>query len=218
MDRRTAAGEKQNRRRPGFADVVLVAALRVCCLSGASRRPRGEIMESLSRIADFMKARGLLLVTAESCTAGLIAARLADVPGAGDLLDCAFVVYSVEAKVHGLDVSRSTIERHGLTSEEVAREMACGALARSRANLAIANTGAADDGADGTPPGTQCYAWAYRRPGLAQPVLFTETRRFGGDRNAVREAGAEYALQRIRHYYASLARTTRPRAIRVRCR
>jgi PncC family amidohydrolase len=157
-------------------------------------------MESLRHIAAFMKARGLLLVTAESCTAGLIAARLADVPGAGELLDCAFVVYSVEAKVDCLGVDRATIERHGLTSEEVAREMACGALARSRANLAISNTGAADGGADGTPPGIQCYAWAYRRPGSAKPLLFTETRRFSGDRNAVREAGAEYALQRIRHY------------------
>jgi PncC family amidohydrolase len=161
-------------------------------------------MESLPHIATFMKARGLLLVTAESCTAGLIAARLADVPGAGELLDCAFVVYSIEAKVQGLGVDRATIERHGLTSEEVAREMACGALARSRANLAIANTGAADGGADGTPPGTQCYAWAYLHPGSAKPVIFTETHRFFGDRNAVREAGAKYALQRIKHYFERL--------------
>lgn len=125
---------------------------------------------------------------------------LADVPAAGGLLDCAFVVYAPEAKVDVLGVNRATIERHGLTSEEVSREMALGALADSRANVAIANTGAADGGADGTPAGTQCYAWAFRRPGGAASMIFSETRRFPGDRNAVREASAEYALQRIPHY------------------
>ncbi|ANQ85011.1 CinA domain-containing protein [Azoarcus olearius] len=161
-------------------------------------------MDTLDELADFMKRHHLLLVTAESCTAGLIAAHLADVPGAGELLDCAFVTYSTEAKARCLEVDFGTIARHGLSSEAVAAEMARGALRHSRANVAIANTGVADNAGDGsTPPGTQCFAWAYRRAdGGDQAEVFTETRRFHGDRNAVREAAAEYALLRIPHYCA----------------
>src|SRR5690606_21199122 len=100
--------------------------------------------QPLDDLAHFMREHALLLVTAESCTAGLIAATLADVPVAGQLLDCAFVVYSPEAKQRCLAVSPKTIEQYNLTSEAVAREMALGALRHSRANLAIANTGVAD--------------------------------------------------------------------------
>lgn len=159
-------------------------------------------MSAIDDVAAFMKANGLLLVTAESCTAGLIAARLADVPGAGALLDCAFVAYSCDAKEQCLGVERATIERFGLTSEEVAREMALGALRRQRPNLAIANTGVAE-AVDDTPAGTQCYAWAFRGDGDDHAVI-TETRRFSGSRNEIREAAAEYALQRIPPLFAQL--------------
>src|SRR5690606_25588972 len=116
-------------------------------------------MTELQAVARFMERHGLLLVTAESCTAGLIAAHLADVPGAGSLLDCAFVVYSPEAKKQCLNVREQTLKTHNLTSEAVAREMAEGALANSaRANVAIANTGLADDSDKDLPAGTQCFA------------------------------------------------------------
>ena len=85
-------------------------------------------MKEVKEVAAYVKRHGLTLVTAESCTAGLIASRLAEVPGAGKLLDCAFVVYTVSAKQRCLGVSRETIERCNLTSEAVAREMALGAL------------------------------------------------------------------------------------------
>jgi nicotinamide-nucleotide amidase len=162
-------------------------------------------MNSLTDIAEFMRSKSLLLVTAESCTAGLIAATLADVPGAGQLLDCAFVVYSVDAKQRCLDVSNQTIKRCNLTSEEVAREMVAGALIRSRANIAISNTGVADDSDAHVPLGTQCFAWAFKQKQTADgAVLFSETRRFHGDRNEIREASARYALQRIPYYYEKL--------------
>lgn len=158
-------------------------------------------MNELCAVARFMERHGLLLVTAESCTAGLIAAHLADVPGAGQLLDCAFVVYSPEAKRQCLNVSEHTLKTHNLTSEAVAREMALGALANSRrANLAIANTGLADDSDKDIPAGTQCFAWAFRNGGGA-PRLFTETRRFSGDRVRIREASALYALNSIPRYF-----------------
>lgn len=168
-------------------------------------------MNTITATAHFMSRHELLLVTAESCTAGLIASHLADVPGAGHLLDCAFVAYSESAKQHCLGVKEETIRQHGLTSEEVAREMALGALRNSRANLAISNTGVADDSGDGTPAGTQCYAWAFQtHQRLDQVAVFTETRRFDGDRNAVREAGAVYALLRVPHYHEQLASVAAP--------
>lgn len=155
-------------------------------------------MSTVKEVAAFMRQRELTLVTAESCTAGLIAATLADVKGAGKLLDCAFVTYSPEAKQRCLGVRQETIDRFNLTSEAVAREMALGALRLSPANLAVANTGVTDGTDPDIPTGTQCYAWAFE-PGTpgADPVVYSETRRFDGDRNAVRQASADYALGRI---------------------
>lgn len=147
-----------------------------------------------------MRKNGLVMTTAESCTAGLIASRMAEVPGAGALLECAFVVYSPQAKQRCLGVKAETIERFNLTSEQVAEEMARGALRNSDASLAISNTGVTDDTDPKIPAGTQCFAWIFRTPSgkeKDEDKLFTETRVFEGDRNQIREAAADYALSRI---------------------
>ncbi|MBY4730414.1 CinA family protein [Cupriavidus pauculus] len=159
-------------------------------------------MDDVQHVAHFLLRHGLVVATAESCTAGLIAAKLAEVPGCGSCLRLAVVTYAPEAKTGVLDVSQDLIDRHGLTSEAVSLAMARGVLAMSGADLAVANTGVADDGADdGTPVGTQCFAWIFRAASRAgQPVEFAETRRFGGDRNTIRDAAAEWALTRIPHY------------------
>ena len=149
--------------------------------------------------AHYLKENALVLVTAESCTGGLIASRLAAVPGAGQVLESAFVVYDPKAKHRHLGVKKSTLERFNLTSEPVALEMARGALAHSEADLAISNTGVADDSDPQVPAGTQCFGWAFREGNRIQ--VFTETRRFEGERNQVRETAADYALQRIAHYH-----------------
>ncbi|CAB3906818.1 CinA family protein [Achromobacter ruhlandii] len=155
-------------------------------------------MNSIERVARFMQEHQLTLVTAESCTAGLVAATLADVPGAGELLDCAFVVYSVAAKRRCLRVPQSILARHNLTSEAVARAMALGAAAKSPANVAVANTGVTDATDDRIAPGTQCYAWVFKQGGAdAHPVIYTATRQFSGSRNRIRQASAEFALQGI---------------------
>ncbi|CAP42739.1 CinA family protein [Bordetella petrii] len=159
-------------------------------------------MNEVERVARFMSEQSLVLVTAESCTAGLIAATLADVPGAGSLLDCAFVTYAPEAKLRCLGLDAALLRRCNLTSEPVARAMALGASQRSPASVAIANTGVTDDTDDDIEPGTQCYAWLFRAGAAdARPVVYTETRRFSGARNAIREASARYALSRLPHYY-----------------
>ena len=153
-------------------------------------------------IAAYLKRHGLVIVTAESCTAGLIAASLAEAPGAGKVLECAFVVYDVSAKQRCLGVPADVLERHNLTSEPVALAMAAGALRNSDADLAISNTGVAD----GTDPeieaGTQCFAWAFRQEG--EPRAFSETRVFHGDRNEVRRAAAEHARGRVPHFLGKL--------------
>lgn len=160
-------------------------------------------MGDIERVAQYMQEQGLVLVTGESCTAGLIAATLADIPGAGALLDCAFVVYSPSAKMKCLEVRKQTIDAYGLTSVAVSREMALGALARGRANVAIANTGVTDDMPDGPPAGTQCFAWAFKRPGT-EPWVFAETKIFIGTRNEIRQASADFALLRLTELHRQL--------------
>lgn len=162
----------------------------------------------LKEVAAYMSAHALMLATAESCTAGLIAAHLADVPGAGQLLDSALVAYSVEAKKRRLGVKASTIERFNLTSEEVAAEMARGALKGSQANLSIANTGVTDDTDPDIPAGTQCFAWLFAAQGGAAEGLYTETRRFTGNRNEVREQAARHALSKIAEHHAAFLRSS----------
>jgi nicotinamide-nucleotide amidase len=182
----------------------------------SSHQPDAPMNDQLHQVVAYMSRHSLVLTTAESCTAGLIAAHLADVPGAGQLLECAYVVYSPEAKQHCLGVSSETIDRCNLTSEEVAREMAIGAMRRSQANLAISNTGVTDDTDPSIAPGTQCFAWLFAsRDGLPER-LFSETRQFSGERNAIREQAAVYALTQIaaRHAQftqpASSAKTEEP--------
>ncbi|CUI40140.1 CinA family protein [Achromobacter xylosoxidans] len=159
-------------------------------------------MNTIERVALFMHEHQLTLVTAESCTAGLIAATLADIPGAGGLLDCAFVVYSVAAKRRCLGVPQSTLARHNLTSEAVARDMALGAARKSPANVAVANTGVTDATDDRIPAGTQCYSWVFKTgPADASPIVYTATRQFSGSRNQIRQASAEFALQGIVEHF-----------------
>lgn len=157
---------------------------------------------SITNITHYLESRKLTLVTAESCTAGLVAAMLGDCEGCGAWLDSGFVTYSIAAKQALLDVSAQLIETHGLTSEAVARAMAKGALRASRADVAIANTGVAGPapGDDGTPPGTLCLAWAIHCRGEMR--IYSETRQFNGNRNQVRQQASEYLISRIPHYHS----------------
>jgi nicotinamide-nucleotide amidase len=154
-------------------------------------------------LVGFLCSRGRVLATAESCTAGQIASLLAEAPGSGSCLDIGFITYSPTGKIGFLGVVRETIERYGLTSEEVAREMAEGALAHEAcvANVAVSNTGVADKApGGGPPPGTQCFAWSYKmRDGTV--MTFTETKLFSGHRNEIRYAAALYALSRVPFYF-----------------
>jgi PncC family amidohydrolase len=164
-------------------------------------------------VVGFLSSRGLKLATAESCTAGNIASLVAEVPGSGACLDVGFITYSPTGKAGFLGVRRETMERYGLTSEEVAREMSEGALAQEAcvADVAVSNTGVADGPPTGSPaPDTQCFAWTFRRRD-GSLVSASETKRFEGGRNEVRRAAALYALARLPVYFDSLAVTRLPK-------
>lgn len=138
-------------------------------------------------------ARGLTLATAESCTGGLIAATVTDIPGSSRVLDRGYVTYSNAAKVQMLGVRPQTLADHGAVSEEVAAEMAMGAREASRADLAVSVTGiAGPGGSEFKPEGRVCF-------GLADASgVRTETVDFGPQgRRAVREATVEHALRMV---------------------
>ena len=145
-------------------------------------------------LADVLRAQGLKLATAESCTGGLIAAACTAVAGSSDWFERGFVTYSNDAKAELLGIDPALIEAHGAVSEEVARAMAEGALVHSRAQIAVAVTGIAGPGgaAPGKPVGTVWLAVA-RLGG----VLHSELLRLAGDRAAVREQTVQHALARL---------------------
>ena len=107
---------------------------------------RGEIAELAVKLLEACRRRGIMLATAESCTGGLIAGALTDIAGSSDVVERGFVTYSNEAKHEMLGVPEALIARHGAVSEAVARAMAEGAVARSRAGLSVAVTGVAGPG------------------------------------------------------------------------
>ena len=145
-------------------------------------------------LASALRARAWKIATAESCTGGLIAAACTAVAGSSDWFERGFVTYSNEAKTELLGVPTALITAHGAVSAEVARAMAEGALAHSRAELAVAVTGiAGPSGATpGKPVGTVWLAIA-RVGAAAQAELLT----LAGDRAAVREQSVRRALQRL---------------------
>lgn len=136
-----------------------------------------------------------MIATAESCTGGLIIGALTDVPGSSAVVDRGFVTYSNAAKTDMLGVQADTLAAHGAVSEDTAREMADGALARSGAQIAVSVTGIAGPGG-GTafkPEGRVCFGLAR----IGHPTQ-TETVDFGAlGRDRVRDATVDHALDLI---------------------
>lgn len=142
-------------------------------------------------VLDAARARGIMIATAESCTGGLIAGALTEVPGSSDAFDRGFVTYSNAAKQQMLGIRTETLDAHGAVSEEVAAEMASGALRHSAAGIAVSVTGiAGPGGSEHKPEGRVCF-------GIAEPFgTRTETVEFGAiGRHRVRAATVEHALQ-----------------------
>lgn len=146
--------------------------------------------EAAAALLDLARRRGVMIATAESCTGGLIIGRLTDVAGSSDAVDRGFVTYSNAAKIQMLGIHPETLGTHGAVSEEIAAEMAAGALTRSQAGIAIAVTGiAGPGGSDHKPEGRVCFGIADARG------TRTETVEFGPlGRAQVRAATVDHAL------------------------
>ncbi|SFK63948.1 CinA family protein [Shimia haliotis] len=140
------------------------------------------------------RAAGFRIATAESCTGGMVSAALTDVAGSSDVFERSFVTYTNTAKTEMLGVREATLAAHGAVSEEVAREMALGALINSDAQLAVSITGiAGPGGSEFKPEGRVCFGLAH---GAGQNIACTtETVEFGAiGRANVREAARNHAL------------------------
>lgn len=113
------------------------------------------LIDEARPLVEHLRARGLTVVTAESCTAGLVAAVLTHIPGVGECFQGAFVAYSKEHKVAALGVDEALLREKGSVNPETAEQMARGALQNSSATLAIAVTGVLGPypDEDGNPPG-----------------------------------------------------------------
>ena len=160
-------------------------------------RVPGETVQArlVRRVARCLRERAERIATAESCTGGLLAKCLTDLPGSSDYFDRGWVTYSNAAKQELLGVGERTLNRHGAVSRAVAVAMARGAFSASRATVAVAITGiAGPTGAmPGKPVGTVWIAWGRRVRG--GPRIRARRFRFDGDREAIRRRAATSALQ-----------------------
>mgnify|MGYP006439348175 CR=1 FL=1 len=138
-----------------------------------------------------LEANNQKIVTAESCTGGLIAAALTDIPGSSSVFERGFITYSNDAKVECLNVSRETLREHGAVSAEIAREMALGALKNSQADIAISITGVAGPSGGSTekPVGTVYIGLATSKGAQSHRKYFD------GTRTAIREKSMREAFE-----------------------
>lgn len=154
--------------------------------------PDPVLYKLAEQVGAALKSRGLMLATAESCTGGWISEAITMVSGSSEWFERGFVTYTYISKREMLGVEEATLGKHGAVSEEVVREMAEGALAHSHAQVAVAVSGVAGPtgGTPEKPVGMVCFAWA-----MKGAATRSETRRYRGDREAVRRQSVERALK-----------------------
>jgi nicotinamide-nucleotide amidase len=147
----------------------------------------------VQNILQLCKTHQQTIATAESCTGGMIAAQLTDPPGASLMFERGFVTYSNSAKIQQLGVKEDTLNQHGAVSEEVAAQMAQGALHHSNATLALSVTGiAGPGGSEFKPEGLVCFGIAHQTKLHSQKVTFGAL-----GRHAIRSNATRYALQML---------------------
>lgn len=151
-----------------------------------------ELEQLAARLGAVLQGQGWTLAVAESCTGGWAAQALTASAGSSAWFERGFVTYSNAAKQDLLGVREETLARYGAVSEETAREMAQGALARSQARAAFAITGIAgpSGGTPDKPVGTVCFAWAG-----TGPETVSERQYFAGDRRQIRAQSVRHALK-----------------------
>jgi nicotinamide-nucleotide amidase len=147
-----------------------------------------------AQVGGLLKAHGLLLATAESCTGGGVAQSVTEIAGSSAWFERGFVTYANAAKVEMLGVRQTTLDEHGAVSELAVREMAEGALRHSHAHVALAVSGIAgpDGGTPGKPVGTVWFAWSLRNGATRAQV-----HHLSGNRAEVRAQAVRIALQGV---------------------
>lgn len=152
-------------------------------------------VDLVSEVAEALKQNNKMVVTAESCTGGMIAEVLTSLAGSTAWFDRAYVTYSYESKIEMLGVHKTTLQRNGAVSHACVEEMAIGALQSSHATLSVACSGIAGPGggSEEKPVGTVWISWALQ----GHPSLITTCYHFEGDRDAVRIQCTVEALKGI---------------------
>ncbi len=144
-------------------------------------------------VVELLKKYELTVTTAESCTGGLLAGRLVNVPGVSEVFREGFVTYSNKAKRKLLDVNKSTLKKYGAVSEQTAREMAMGGVFATDADVCVAITGIAGPESDGDKPVGLVYIACYMKE-----KVWVEQYQFKGNRNKIREQSVVKALDLLR--------------------
>lgn len=156
-----------------------------------------KLYQLAERVGASLKAKGMMLATAESCTGGWIAQAVTAVPGSSEWFERGFVTYTYISKREMLGVKPETLEAHGAVSEQTVHEMTIGALDRSHAQAAVSVSGTAgpSGGTPQKPVGTVCFGWGVKndKGSTAQAV----TKHFDGDRESVRRQAVAFALEQV---------------------
>jgi nicotinamide-nucleotide amidase len=152
-------------------------------------------MDHAKALAELLLARGWKLALAESCTGGLVCATLTELSGSSEWFERGYITYSNQAKTECLGVPAELIASYGAVSEPVARSMAQGAQRNAGANIGVSITGIAGPtgGTAEKPVGTVCFGWTIQNA-AGENVTTCQTKLLSGDRQAIRQQAAEYAL------------------------
>ena len=153
---------------------------------------RKDIFNIATEIIDLANLNKAVIASAESCTGGMLSSAITEVPGSSVIFECGFVTYSNISKMELLSVKENTLNFYGAVSEEVAGEMAIGAINNSKANLAISITGIAGPGGSNTKPeGMVCFSIAFENE-----IKLTETKKWGAlGRNIIRQKATLHGLR-----------------------
>ena len=156
---------------------------------------RKNISDIAKEVFDLASINRVVIASAESCTGGMLSSAITEIPGSSAIFECAFVTYSNISKMKLLSVNKNTLDCYGAVSEEVAGEMAIGALNNSKASLAISITGIAGPGGSNIKPeGMVCFSVAFEKD-----ILLTKTKQFGPlGRDIVRKKATICALNLLK--------------------
>jgi nicotinamide-nucleotide amidase len=152
---------------------------------------RKNIINIAQEIIDLASLNKAVIASAESCTGGMLSSAITEIPGSSTIFECGFVTYSNISKMELLSVNEKTLNLYGAVSEEVAGEMAIGAVNNSKANLAISITGIAGPGGSNIKPeGMVCFAIAFENE-----IKLIETKKWGAlGRNNIRQKATFHGL------------------------